>query len=160
MDSIVSILRESWSVVEEAPFAVLLLVLLSGTIGYRAHVWFQSGREETLRERLKYKDEQIAGLEEKLASQALEAPATQTDPDAITQHGHVVGKMIAPRVEMSQGNLYATEIRGNENFNREAPFQFREHRLRVKSASVVSTVSGVLGVGTSLRDVVCTIEES
>ncbi|SFO36595.1 hypothetical protein SAMN04487859_13224 [Roseovarius lutimaris] len=157
---IVAILQENWAVIEGAPLAAFLLVLLGAVAGYWLSGRIYAGSDGALRDRLAHKDERISELEKRLADGVSAPQVVPDEPDAIIQGERVVGKMIAPRLELGEGRVYANAIRGDENFNPDAVFRFRGRQLSVEKADARMESKGAFGRGTALSNVVCKVVET
>ncbi|MDQ0249223.1 hypothetical protein J2W22_001270 [Sphingomonas kyeonggiensis] len=79
-------LAKESSVIWQAPITFLIAVLLAGMLGYKLAGWQFIARLDTVGERLKLKDEQIADRERKLSELR---QATESPPPQIEAHGDV-----------------------------------------------------------------------
>ena len=65
------------------------------------------------------------------------------DPDAITQHGVIVGKAFGVMTHFSEGYCTFERIEGSGDFNPEAEFEYRGRKFKFQN--VMQSTSGHFG---------------
>ena len=122
---IISLLENGWSVIEQAPFAALILLALGGVAGFFTGNMRFSGVIDALRVRLEDaensvedKKSTISSLEEQLSLsrgklEALsKATHANTDPDAIFQREMNVGTLRGVEIKLSESRVFIAQIHG------------------------------------------------
>lgn len=105
---LISLIKENWSVVSQAPWFFLTLAVLFGGGGFAAGRFFLSEKVSNLESRLAFRDEQIKGLEAKL-------PAHQNEAAIEQESGrHILLGRLTAEYQHSHQNLSRRMLAGLE----------------------------------------------
>lgn len=113
-----SYLEQQWAVLSQAPFVFLIVLALAFGAAYAAARWAFAARLDTLAERLKLKDDQIADRDRKLLDlrQLAESapPKAETDGSELDDYSGVIRQLVADYVFDSPGQGDPEILSGRE----------------------------------------------
>lgn len=158
-----SYLLSEASAIVAAPALFFMSLLVAGSIIWWVLNWSYAARLESYKARLDAKSDENAQLLKRLEAATKDAPSkvpqreAQADPDAISQAGRTVGRVVGGEVRRADGVLIARSMFANGDFNKSKPFEYRGESMIFERADMEGRGGSFGQIHQSFQNVVCRI---